>query len=118
MQTLDPNPLPFYLWLMKHWNGIVEYIMINSLLHIDWPFHSLVGDPTIIVLEDSEWPEVHDPEWQAAETEYENGDLIDSVSKRKSKILRVSDSNGIEGQVNEDGESIASNTPSTKIEDA
>ena len=89
MQTLDPNPLPFYLWLMNHWNGIVEYVMINGILHLDWPSHWPLGDPTIIVLDDSEWPEVHDQEWEAAEAEYENGDVIDSVSEGGGEILRV-----------------------------
>ena len=78
MQTLDPIPLPFYLWLMNHWNGIVEYIIINNQLHLDWFSHWPLGDPTILVLDDSEWPEVHDTEWEAAEAEYENGDVIDS----------------------------------------
>ena len=118
MLTLDPNALPFYLWLMNHWDGIVEYVMINGQLHLDWTSHWPLGDPTIMVLDDSEWPEVHAPEWEAAEAEYKNGDVIDSVSEGGEEILRVSDSDGIEGQVNEDGESIASDTPSTEIEDA
>ena len=53
--------------------------MINGQLHLDWLSHWPSGDPTIIVLDDSEWPEVHDPEWEAAETEYENGDVIDCL---------------------------------------
>ena len=118
MQTLDSNPLPFYLWLMNHWNGIVEYVMINGQLHLNWPSHWPLGDPTIIVLDDSEWPGVHDPDWEAADAEYENGDVIDSVSEGGGEILRVSDGDKIEGQVNEDGESITSDTPSTEIEDA
>ena len=118
MQTLDPNPLPFYLWLMNHWNGIVEYVMINGQLHLDWPSHWPLGDPTLMVLDDSEWPEVHDPELVAAEAEKENGDVNNSVFEGGEEILRVSDSDGIEGQFNEDGESIASDTPSTEIEDA
>ena len=91
--------------------------MINGQLHLDWPSHWPLGDPTIIVLDDSEWPEVHDLEWKAAEAEYENGDVIDSVSDGKGVILRVSDSDGIEKQVNGDGESIASDKPITEIED-
>ena len=83
MLTLDPNPLPFYLWLMNHWDGIVEYVMINGQLHLDWPSHWPLGDPTIMLLDDSEYPEVHHPEWEAAEAEYENGDVIDSVSEEK-----------------------------------
>ena len=58
MQTLDPNLLPFYLWLMNHCNGIVEYVMINGQLLLYWPSHWPLGDPTIIVLDDSEWPGV------------------------------------------------------------
>ena len=81
MQTLDPNPLPFYLWLMNHWNKVVEYVMINGKLHLDWLIHWPLGDSTIIVLDNSEWPGVHDPDWEAAEAEYENGDVIDSVSE-------------------------------------
>ena len=92
--------------------------MINGKIHLDWPFHWPLGDPTIIVLDDSEWPEVHDPEWEAAEAEYANGDVIDSVSDGGWEILRVSDSEKNEGQVCEDTESIASDTPSTEIEDA
>ena len=71
--------------------------MINGQLHLDWPSHWLLGDPTIIVLDDSEWPEVHDPEREAAKAEYENGNVIDSVSEGEGEILRVSDSDGIEG---------------------
>ena len=41
----------------------------------------------------------------------------DSVSEGAGEILLVSDSEGIEGQVSADGESIASDTPSTEIED-
>ena len=95
MQTLDPHPLPFYLWLMNHWNEIIEYVMIYTQLHFDWPFHWPLGDPTIIVLDDSEWPDVRDPEWEAAEAEYENGGVIDFVSEVEGEILRVSDSDGI-----------------------
>ena len=91
--------------------------MINGQLHLDWPSYWPSGDPTIIVLDDSEWPDVRVLEWEAAEAEYENGDVIDSVSEGEGEILRVFDSDGIEGQVNEDGESIPSNTPSTEIED-
>ena len=101
---------------MNYWNGIVKYVMINGQFHFDWPSHWPLGDFTIIVLDDSEWPEVHDPEWEAAEAESENGDVIDSVSEGGEEILRVSASDGIKGQDNEDGESIASNTPSTEIE--
>ena len=115
MQTLDPNPLPFYLWLMNHWNGRVKYVMINGILHLDWPSHWPLGDPTIVVLDDSEWLKVHDPEWEAAEAEYENGGVIDSVSEGGGEILRVSDIEGFE--VNEDNESIASDTQSTEIKD-
>ena len=81
MQTLNPNPLPFYLWIMTHSNGIVEYVMINGQLHLDWPSHWYLSDPTMLVLDNSEWPGVHDPEWEAAEAEYENGHVIDSVSE-------------------------------------
>ena len=91
--------------------------MINGQLHLDWPSHWPLGDPTIIVLDDSEWPDVCDFELEAAEAEYENGDVIDSVFEGEVKILRVSDSNGIDGQVNEDGDSIASDTQNTEIED-
>ena len=108
MQTLDPNPLPFYLLLMNHWNGIVEYVMINNQLHLDWPSHWPLDDLTIIELDDSEWLGGHDPEWVAAETEYENGNVIDSVSEGGVEILRVSDNEGNEGQVSADDESIAS----------
>ena len=43
--------------------------MINGQLHLDWPSHWPLGDPTIIVLDDSEWPKVHDQEWEAAKAE-------------------------------------------------
>ena len=74
MATLDPNPLPFYLWLLNHWNGIVQYVMINGQLHLDWPSNLPLNDPTIVVLDDSEWP-----------------DQPDSVSEG-GEILIVSDS--------------------------
>ena len=92
--------------------------MINGQHHLDCFSHWPLADPTVIALDDSEWPEVHDPEWDADEAEYENGDVIDSVSEEGEEILRVYDSNGIEGQINEDGELIASDTLSTEIEDA
>ena len=92
--------------------------MINGQLHLDWPSYWPSGDPTIIVLDDSEWPGVYDPDWEAAEAEYEYGDVIDSVSEGGGEILRVSDNNGNEGQVSADDDSIASDTPSTEIEDA
>ena len=47
------------------------------------------------MLNDSEWPDVRDPEWESAEAEYENGDVIDSVSEGEVEILRVSGSDGI-----------------------
>ena len=83
IQTLDSNPLPSYLWLMHHWNGIVKYVMINGQLHLDWPSHWPSDDLTIIVLDDSEFPDVRDPEWEAAEAEYENGDVIDCLRGRR-----------------------------------
>ena len=92
--------------------------MINGQLHLDWPSHLPLGDPTIIVLDDSEWPDVQDFEWEAVEAEIKNIDVIDFVSEGRGKILRVSESNEIEKQVHEDAESIASDSPSTKIEDA
>ena len=92
--------------------------MINGQLHLDWPSHWPLSDPTIIVLDDSEWPGVYDPDWEAAEAEYENGHVIDSVSEGGGQTLRVSDGDKIEGEVNEDGESITSDTPRTEIEDA
>ena len=67
------------------------------------------------MLDDPEWPDVHNPEWEAAEAENEDGDVIDFVSEATRKILWVSDSDGIEGQVNEGGESISTDTPSTEI---
>ena len=92
--------------------------MINGQLHLDWPSHWPLVDPTIIVLDDSKWSEAHDLEWEAAEAEYENGDVIDSVSEGGGEILRVFDNEGNQGQVSADDESMASDTPSTEIEDA
>ena len=43
--------------------------MIINQLHLDCHSHWTSGNPRIIVLDDSEWPEVHDPEWKAAEKE-------------------------------------------------
>ena len=34
-----------------------------------------------MVLDDSEWPEIHDLEWESSEAVYENGNVIDSVSE-------------------------------------
>ena len=92
--------------------------MINNNLHLDCPTHWLLYNPTIIVLYDSEWPQVNEPDWEAAEAQYKNWEVIDFVSENGREILRVSDSNKIEGQVTKDGESIANDTPSTEIEDA
>ena len=100
MAPLDPKPLPFYLWLFNHWNGIVEFVMINGQLHLDWPSHSPLSDPMLEMLDDFEWP-----------------DQPDSVSEGGGEILIVSDSEGNEAEVSANDESIASDTPSTEIED-
>ena len=52
----------------------------------------------IVVLDDSEWLEVPDPEYEAAEAEYGGGNGIDSIPKG-GEILVVSDSEGNEDQV-------------------
>ena len=94
---------------------------------LDWPSHWPLNDPIVVILDDADWAEVPgwdvefaDPEWEAAEAEYGGAMLVhsnDSVSEGAGEILLVSDSEGIEGQVSADGESIASDTPSTEIED-
>ena len=91
MQTLNINFLPFYLLLINRWNGIVKYVMINSPLYIDWPFHWTLGDFTIIVYDDFDQPGVHDLEWEPAEVTYENEEVIDCLpNKNKSyKFLTV-----------------------------
>ena len=100
-------------------NGIVKYVMINRQLHFDKRLHRPLNDPTIEVLDDSEWPKVPDPEWEAAEAEYEKAlpiNAIDFVSQKGGKFLVVSDSEKNKGEVSVDGKSIASDTPSTEIE--
>ena len=92
MATLDPNALPFYLWLFNHWNGIVEFVMINGQLHLDWPSYSPLNDPIMELLDDS-------------------------VSEGGEVILIVSDSEGNGAEVSANDDSIASDAPSTEIED-
>ena len=63
----------------------MQYVSINGILSLDWPFHWPLGDPTVHILDDTDWAEVPnwdaesdaDPEWEAAEAEYEVGDVID-----------------------------------------
>ena len=62
MATLNTNPLPFYPCLLNYWNGIVEFVMINGQLHLDWPSHSPLTDPMIEVLDYSEWSD--QPGWK------------------------------------------------------
>ena len=102
---------------MNHWKGIVEYVMMNCQLHLDWPSHWHLGDYTTIVFDVYEWSNAHYPESEAAEAEYKNGDVIDSVSEGEGEISRVSDNEGNQKQVSADGESIASDMQSTEIED-
>ena len=47
MATLDPNPLPFYLLLLNHWNELVKYVIINGHLHLDLPSQWPLNDPTV-----------------------------------------------------------------------
>ena len=71
---------------------------------------------TIKVLDDSEWFEVPDPEWKAAEAEYEGVNANYLVSKGIGDIMVVSNSEWNKWQIIAD-ESIASDTPSSEIED-
>ena len=61
-----------------------------------------MGYPTIEILDDTDWAEVPgwdaewdaDPKWEAAEAEYEEGDVIDSASGVEGggeELLGVSD---------------------------
>ena len=80
------------MWLLTNWNGAVEFIVVENQfqLHVDpeWP----LNDPLIDVIDDSEWFEEPDVEWEAAELEYPI-DVIESVSER-GEILIISDSKG------------------------
>ena len=100
---------------LLEWNN---WVCNDKWSSFSWPSHWPLGDLTIIVLDDSEWPEVHDPKWETAKGEYENEAVIDFLSEGGGEILQVSDNEGIEKQVNKDGESTAIDTPSTKIENA
>ena len=102
METIEPSPYPLYIWLFNHWNGTVQYVLINGILCLDWPYHWPLGDPTVEILDDTDWAEVPgwnaewdaDPEWEAAEAEYEERDVIDlasGVEGEEEELLGVSD---------------------------
>ena len=102
METIEPSPYPFYIWLYKHWNGTVQYVLINGIFCFDCPSHWPLGDPTVEILDDTDWAEVPgrdaewdaDPEWEATEAEYEVGDVIDSASGVEGggeELLGISD---------------------------
>ena len=74
--------------------------MINGQLNLDWNSHWPLNNPAIEVLDDSEWR-----------------NQPDSVSEGGGEILIVSDSEGNESKLSADDESVASDTPSTAIED-
>ena len=100
--------------------------MINSQLCFDWPSYWLLNDHAFLILNDIDWAKLQqwnskfvDPELEAAEAEYGGAMLLhsnDCVSVGKGEILLVFDSEGIEGQVSADHESIASDTQSREIE--
>ena len=60
--------------------------MVNGQFHLDWPSHGPVVEA---------WPDDFDPEWEAAETEYDGvapANASDSVSEEAKEILIISDS--------------------------
>ena len=114
METLKPDPIPFYLWLFSNWDGVVELIMVDGQFQLDWPSHWPLNDPVI-----EAWPNDPDQEWEAAEAEYEEvapANASDSVSE-KGEILIFSDSEENEAELSEDNETIVSDAPSTEVED-
>ena len=68
---------------------------------LDWPSHWPLNDPTVVILDDTDWAEVSgwegdlaDPEWEAAEAVYGGAMLVhsnDYVSEGGGEILLVSD---------------------------
>ena len=31
--------IPFNLWLLSNWDGVVELVMVDGQFHLDWPSH-------------------------------------------------------------------------------
>ena len=96
MATLEPDPIPFYLWLLSNWDGVVELVMVDGQFHLDWPSHWPLNDPLV-----EAWPDDPDPEWEAAEAEYEGvapANASDSVTEG-GEILIISNNEGNEAEV-------------------
>ena len=88
--------------------------MVDGQFHLDWPSHWPLNDPLV-----EEWPDDPDPEWEAAETEYEGVALAnasDSVTEG-GEILIISNNDGNEADVSLDNEKIVSEAPSTEVQD-
>ena len=72
-RLLDPDPTFFYNWLSFCYDGrFTTNVDDNERFVVvpdpDWP----LDDPNIHVIDDADWPDDPDPEWEAAEAEYEN----------------------------------------------
>ena len=99
---LDPDPSPFYDWLSYFYNGNFEYMSKNGeftlYLDSDW----LLDDPNIHVIDDTEWPDDPDPEWEAAEAEYEpifeDGELTVILTDNAGNGFEVFEANDEEGE--------------------
>ena len=109
METLDPNPIPFFTWLLAHWNGLVEYVLVNGQFHIheipDWLLDSSFNE----VIDDSEWENTEsDAETDVLETVSEEGD---------EEVIVISDDEGDATEVDADGETEESETERTEGED-
>ena len=69
MEVLEPNPVPFFIWLMNHYNGVVEVAVVNGEFQLYVADHWWMDDPFIDVIDDADWPDENDPEWEEVEAE-------------------------------------------------
>ena len=69
--------------------------MVDGQFHLDWPSHQPLNDPLVEAL-----PDDPDPEWEAAEAEYEGVALANaSDSVTEGEILIISNIDGNEAEV-------------------
>ena len=69
MEVMEPNPVPFFIWLMNHYNGVVEFAVVNGEFQLYVADHWWMDDPFIDVIDDADWPDENDPEWEEVEAE-------------------------------------------------
>ena len=88
MEKLEPDPLPLLLWVMNHWNGLMEFVYVNGeFSHVVWPAYD---------------PHEDDPNWDQNE--------LETASNGEDEILVVSNSEGDATEVSEEDVSDAPNT--------